>query len=111
MIPPVPIFRDRTLAVLAHIADRQSNGTITAGMTSSLSRISAVALALAAQAAVAADVGPQPIENRFATIHLHSGAKALWDYSLNGVDGRHAVAAPVVNVDGRDVTLSIEAAQ
>jgi alpha-galactosidase len=84
-------------------------------MTPAPSRIVAVALALmTSPAAVAAGNDPRAvdsgmIENRFATVELHSGVGDLWDYSVKGVDRRHGVSAPIFNVDGRDVRFSVEA--
>jgi len=86
-------------------------------MTPTLSMIVAGALTLVAHAAGAATeprsqaAGPPAIESRFATIELHSGGAPLWDYSVRGIDRRHGVAAPTFNLDGRDVTLGIEAAK
>ncbi len=80
-----------------------------------LSRMAAGVLALAAQAAVAATapglqaVEPPAVETSFAAIGLHERSAVLWDYSLKGADRRHGVGAPTFNVDGRDVTLCIEA--
>jgi alpha-galactosidase len=62
----------------------------------------------------AAQSGPpaaafQTIETRYATLGLHAGGGALWDYSAKGVDRRHAIAAPTFNLDGRDVRMNITA--
>jgi alpha-galactosidase len=78
-------------------------------MTTSPSLIAAGALALAAHVLGAADAGPSLIENQYAIVQLHSGSTTLWDYSLKGVNRRHALAAPVFSVDGRDVMMNIEA--
>src|ERR1039457_4119621 len=80
-----------------------------------LSRMAAGVLALAAQAAVAATapglqaVEPPAVETSFAAIGLHARSPVLWDYALKGAGRRHGVGAPTFNVDGRDVTLCIEA--
>ncbi len=73
----------------------------------------ASALALVA-AAVCAAAGPNPpgdvpvMENRFATVRLHSASVNLWDYTVKGSDRRHEVAGPTFNLDGRDVTMKVE---
>jgi alpha-galactosidase len=80
-------------------------------MTPTLPWIAAAALALAPLSArAAADaVAAQVIETRLATVELHPGGAALWDYSARGVERRHAIAAPIFNLDGNDVTMSMAA--
>ncbi len=76
--------------------------------------MAAAALALVTHMAVAgaepkSQAGEAPdVENRFAAIAIHSGSAVLWDYSAKGAGRRHGIAAPTFNLDGRDVTLSID---
>jgi len=70
----------------------------------------ALALASGAAAAVgssAATVDLAAVETRVATVTLHAGASVLWDYSAKGAGRRHEIAAPVFNLDGRDVTMGL----
>lgn len=64
----------------------------------------------AAEAAVGSNaetIDLPAVETRLAKVTLHTGASVLWDYSARGVDRRHDVAAPVFNLDGRDVTMGL----
>ena len=70
-------------------------------------------LALAANSASGA-AKPQAtdlsaVECHFAAIGVHLGAGILWDYSVKGTDRRHGISAPVFNLDGSDVTMSVDA--
>ena len=70
----------------------------------------ALALASGAAAAVgssAATVDLAAVETSVATVTLHAGASVLWDYSAKGAGRRHEIAAPVFNLDGRDVTMGL----
>jgi alpha-galactosidase len=75
----------------------------------------AMAGAFALACGVAAAVGSNAetidlpaFETRLATVTLHAGSSVLWDYSARDAGRRHDVAAPVFNLDGRDVTMGLK---
>jgi alpha-galactosidase len=84
-------------------------------MTPTISRVFAGALVLITPIAAAATgaesraADPPVIYTRFAAIGFPAGSPVLWVYSVEGIDRRHDIAAPTVNLDGRDVTLSVGA--
>ena len=52
---------------------------------------------------------PSPgISTPLIAINLHAGNESLWDYSVAALPAAHAIAAPVVNLEGRDVPLHWE---
>ncbi len=83
-------------------------------MSSIAFRVLAVAFTLSAGAAfappdlTAGSVDLPAIDTGVATVTIHAGSAVLWDYSSKGGNHRHDIAAPVFNIDGRDVTLGLK---
>ena len=65
-------------------------------------------VAFAALGSHAEAIDPPRIDTGVAAVTLHAGGAVLWDYSARGSDHRHDVAAPVFNIDGRDVTMALK---
>ena len=64
--------------------------------------------AFAARGLCAQPIDLPAVDTGVSTVTIHAGGAVLWDYSARGSDRRHDVAAPVFNIDGRDVTMGLK---
>lgn len=65
-------------------------------------------VALAALGLYAEPVDVPAIDTGVATVTIHGGRSVLWDYSSRGSNQHHDIAAPVFNIDGRDVAMELK---
>ena len=80
------------------------NSTAFRALARALTVSAGVAIAALGSYAEPADL--PSIDVGVATVTVHAGGAFLWDYLAKGGGQRHGVAAPVFNIDGRDVTMA-----